>query len=249
MAGHSAWKNIKHRKAKQDAARGKVWSKCARAIIVAAKNGGGDPAMNLTLRYAIDDAKAVNMPRDTIEKAIKKGTGELGAESYEPVRYEGYGPGGVAILVDCLTDNQNRTAPEMRMIFDKSGGNLGKPGAVAFGFAARAIVTVAPEALDEERAMDLAVETGADDVALTEAGWEFTADAPQLHALREGVAAKRIEISSAEVVMVPANVVSVDGDAAERVVKLLETLEDHDDVQKVHSNADISDAVLARLGG
>ena len=135
MAGHSKWANIKHRKARQDAVRGKLWSKCSRAIIVAAKAGGGDPEMNLSLRYAIDEARAANMPKDTIEKAIKKGSGETGeAANYEEVRYEGYGPGGVAIIVDCLTDNLNRTAPEMRTIFEKCGGNLGKPGAVAFGF-------------------------------------------------------------------------------------------------------------------
>ena len=136
MAGHSKWANIKHRKARQDAARGKIWSKCSRAVIVAAKQGGGDPETNLSLRYAIDEAKAANMPKDTIAKAVKKGSGDIeGGASYEEIRYEGYGPSGVAIIVDCLTDNVQRTAPELRHIFEKAGGNLAKPGAVAFGFA------------------------------------------------------------------------------------------------------------------
>ena len=154
MAGHSKWANIKHRKARQDAAKGKTWSKCSRAIIVAARSGGGDPEMNLTLRYAIDEARAANMPKDTIEKAIKKGSGELdSAETYEEIRYEGYGPSGVAVIVDCLTDNVNRTAPEMRTIFERAGGNLAKPGAVAFGFAQKGLIV-----LERDKAGELLAE-------------------------------------------------------------------------------------------
>ncbi len=154
MAGHSKWANIKHRKARQDAVRGKAWSKCSRAIIVAAKAGGGDPEMNLTLRYAIDEARAANMPKDTIEKAIKKGSGATGeGANYEQIRYEGYGPGGVAIIVDCLTDNLNRIAAEMRQIFEKSGGNLGKPGAVSFGFSSKGLILIEASKTSEDQLM------------------------------------------------------------------------------------------------
>ena len=164
MAGHSKWANIKHRKSRQDAKRSKVWSKCSRAIIVAAKNGG-DPTMNLNLRYAIDEAKAANMPKDTIEKAIKKGSGE-GSESirYEEVRYEGYGVKGVAIIVDVLTDNVNRTAPEMRKLFEKGGGNLGKPGAVSFGFSTKGVILIEVSKTNEDQIMEIALEAGAEDV-------------------------------------------------------------------------------------
>src|SRR5687767_4896657 len=158
MAGHSAWKNIKHKKAANDAKRGKVWSKCSRAIIVAARNGGGDPKFNTTLRYAIEDAKSSNMPKDTIEKAIKKGTGETEGVRYDPIRYEGYAPGGVAIILDCLTDNLNRTASEIRMIFDKHHGNLAKPGAVAFSFASKGVIYIESTRISEDRLVELALD-------------------------------------------------------------------------------------------
>ena len=161
MAGHSKWANIKHRKARQDAKRGKAWSKCARAIIVAAKTGGGDPASNLTLRYAVDEAKSHNMPKDTIDNAIKKGAGQADGQSYESVVYEGYGPNGVAIMLDILTDNRHRTAPEVKKIFEKGGGNLGTNGCVAFNFASRGQLFVAKEGTEEERVMEVALEAGA----------------------------------------------------------------------------------------
>jgi YebC/PmpR family DNA-binding regulatory protein len=186
MAGHSKWANIKHRKARQDAVKGKLWSKCSRAIIVAAKNGGGDPATNLALRYAIDEAKAANMPKDTIEKAIKKGSGEgCRGQSYEEIRYEGYGAVGVAVIVDVLTDNVNRTAPEMRKIFEKHGGNLAKPGAVAFGFNARGVILIEASKVSEDRIMEIALEAGADDIVESGGAWEVTCEPTMLMQVKD----------------------------------------------------------------
>ena len=175
MAGHSKWANIKHRKARQDAVKGKAWSKCSRAIMVAVKNAGPDPETNLTLRYAIVDAKAVNMAKDTIENAIKKasGKGDEGVR-YEEVRYEGYGPSGVAVIIDVLTDNVKRTAPEMRKLFEKGSGNLAKPGSVAFGFASKGVIFIETGNTTEEQLMDAALDAGADDIEQTEGGWEVT---------------------------------------------------------------------------
>ncbi|HMN95355.1 MAG TPA: YebC/PmpR family DNA-binding transcriptional regulator [Phycisphaerales bacterium] len=240
MAGHSAWKNIKHRKARQDALRGRAWTRCARAIIVAARNGGGDPTFNPSLRLAIDDAKAENMPKDTIEKAIRKGTGDLDGVSYEQVRYEGYGPGGVAIIVDCLTDKSSRTAPELRTIFEKNGGNLAKPGAVAFSFEATGVLLVeAAAGLDEERIIEVALEAGADDVEGSEGGWEIRCAPPALVQVKDGLARAGVEALSAEVAMVPMNTVAIDEGAAATVQRLLDALEEHDDVQKIWNNAEL----------
>lgn len=248
MAGHSKWANIKHRKARQDAVKGRAWSKCSRAIIVAAKAGGGDPATNLTLRYAIDEAKAVNMPKDTIEKAIKKGSGELGAETYEEIRYEGYGPGGVAIIVDCLTDKVTRTAPEMRKMFEKHGGNLGKPGAVAFGFSSKGVIVVESSKISEDALMELALEAGAEDVVSAGGAWEVTTEPASFLTVKEAIIAAGVEPDSAEITMIPANTVPCDEDTAAKVLRLIDVLEEHDDVQKVYHNADIADEVLEKLG-
>ena len=246
MAGHSAWKNIKHRKAAVDKKRGKIWSKCSRALIVAARAGGGDPKFNTTLRYAIDDAKAANMPKDTIEKAIKKGSGELGGENYHQVRYEGYGPGGVAIIADCLTDNPQRTAPEMRLIFEKAGGNLAKPGAVMFSFNQRGVILIEASKVAEDRIMEIALEAGADDVADTDGAWQITCEPSLFHQVKEAIASEGgIEPDSAEITMVPLTMTQCNEDVGRTVLKLIEALEDNDDVQKVYSNADIPDAVLA----
>ena len=247
MAGHSKWANIKHRKARQDAVRGKAWSKCSRAIIVAAKNGGGDPDTNLTLRYAIDDAKAANMPRETIEKAVKKGSGELDTETYEEIRYEGYGPNGIAVIVDCLTDKTTRTAPEMRKIFEKSGGNLGKPGAVSFGFDMRGLILIESEKTTEEQLMDVALEAGAEDIN-DEGGWEVICEPTNFMPLRTALEGAGIELASAEITMIPQSTVACDVKTAEKVMRLVDTLEDHDDVQKVYHNAEISEDVMAKLG-
>ncbi len=247
MAGHSKWANIKHRKARQDAVKGKAWSKCARAIIIAAKNGGGDPAANLSLRYAIDEAKAVNMPKDTIEKAIKKGTGELESERMEEVRYEGYGPGGVAIIVDVVTDNVQRTGPEMRLYFEKNGGNLGKSGSVAFGFQSKGLILIESGKVTEEQLMEVALEAGADDIRQSDGGWEVTCEPGEFHPVRAALEEANIELASAELTMIPLNLVKVDADTAGKVLKLLDILEEHDDVQKVYSNADIPEEVMANL--
>lgn len=239
MAGHSAWKNIKHRKARQDKVRGKAWTRCSRAIIVAARNGGGDPSFNPSLRLAIDDAKAANMPKETIEKAVKRGAGALDGVNYEPARYEGYGPAGVAVIVDCLTDKPTRTAPEMRTLFEKNGGNLAKPGAVAFGFEARGLILVeAAGGVDENRVMEIALEAGAEDVESTEGGWVITCHPTALAAVRDAFAAANIEPTSAEVAMLPQTTIACDEQTGAAVQRLLDLIEEHDDVQKVWSNAE-----------
>jgi YebC/PmpR family DNA-binding regulatory protein len=247
MSGHSKWANIKHKKAKTDAKRGKAWSKCARAIIVAAKNGGGDPAMNLTLRYAIDDAKAANMPKDTIENAIKKGSGELEGAHYESAIYEGYAPGGVAILLEILTDNRNRTAGEVRKIFERAGGNLGSSGCVAYMFSPKGVVFIDKANAQEEALMEVALDAGAEDVTDEGEAWQVVCEPGDFIAVREAIEAAGIPIASAELTMIPSNTVECAGDNARKVMTLIDALDDHDDVQKVHTNADISDEVLAAM--
>ncbi len=244
MAGHSAWKNIRHKKAAIDAKRGKAWSKCARAIIVAARNGGGDPETNLTLRYAIDDAKAVNMPKDTIEKAIKKGSGELQGESYESAVYEGYGPGGVAILLDILTDNRNRTASDVRAIFDKIGGNMGTSGCVSYLFSTKGQVTLAKAGTHEDVVMATALEAGAQDVIDEGETWSVLCEPGDFLNVRQALEKAGLTIESAELTKVPAQTVTVTGEVARKVVRLVETLDENEDVQKVHANFDIPDGEL-----
>jgi YebC/PmpR family DNA-binding regulatory protein len=240
MAGHSKWANIKHRKARQDAARGKVWSRCSKAIIVAAKAGGGDPSMNLTLRYAIEDARAENMPKDNITRAIKRGTGESGENvEYTAVRYEGYGANGVAFVVDTLTENVNRTAPQIRSIFDKAGGNMGKPGSVSFGFDEVSLVIVPAEGLDEEKAMEIALEAGAEDVQTPEGAFEITGPPAACYAIRDAFVDAGVEPSSFERTMIPQNEVACDLDTAKKVLRLFDALDEHDDVQKVYHNGDL----------
>jgi len=248
MAGHSAWKNIKHKKAANDAKRGKVWSKCSRAVIVAARNGGGDPKFNTTLRYAIDDAKAANMPKDTIEKAIKKGTGDLEGQRYETVRYEAYAPGGVAMIIDCLTDNLNRTAGEVRMLLDKAGGNMAKPGAVSFTFSSKGVIVIESSKISEEKAMELALDAGAEDVQADDGAWEVLTAPSDFLKVREAMEAAGVELASAAVTMVPQTMVPCDQEQGAKVMRLIDGLEDHDDVQKVYHNADIPEEVMARLG-
>ena len=248
MAGHSKWANIKHRKARQDAKRGSQWSKCARAIIVAAKNGGGDPTVNLTLRYAVEEAKAANMPKDTIANAIKKGSGELDGVSYEAIVYEGYGPNGVAVMLDILTDNRNRTAGEIRKILERCGGNLGASGCVAFAFHRKGQIFVAKASADEDRIMESALEAGADDVTDEGDSWQILSDPSDFLATREAVEAAGFEVESARITQVPDNTVTCTGNDARKVINLLEALEDHDDVQKVYANFDIPDEEMAALG-
>jgi YebC/PmpR family DNA-binding regulatory protein len=237
MAGHSAWKNIKHRKAAVDAKRGRIWSKLSRAIIVAARNGGSDPKFNAVLRLAILDAKAGNMPRETIEKAVKKGAGETDGERFEAVRYEGYGPGGVAVIVEALTSNVNRTAPEIRSIFDKNDGKLGVPGSVAFSFQQRGVLLIPAAATTEDRLMEIAIEAGAEDVTVMEEGFQVLTEPAQFGAVREALEAKGIATESAEVAFLPMSAVEIDDVMRVRLDKLVDALEEHDDVQKVHTSA------------
>jgi len=247
MAGHSKWANIKHRKARQDAVRGKAWSKCSKAIIVAAKNGS-DPEQNLGLRYAIEEARAANMPKDTIEKAIKKGSGKLeDGESYTEARYEGYGPNGVAMMVDCLTDNINRTAPEIKKIFERSGGKLGVAGSVAFGFTQRGLITIEQTKISEEDLMEIALDAGAEDIQPAGEVWEIMTEPKDFPSVKQAIEEKGHTVNSAQVTMIPSNTVECVGNAVEKVLRLMENLEDHDDVQKVYANFDISDEELTRL--
>ena len=245
MAGHSKWANIKHRKARQDAVKGKAWSKCSRAIMVAVKNGGSDPDVNLTLRYAIVDAKAVNMAKDTIEKAIKKASGE-GDEGvrYEEVRYEGYGPNGIAIIVDVLTDNVKRTAPEMRKLFEKGNGNLAKPGSVAFGFTSTGVILIEESETSEEQLMEVALDAGATDILASDGGWEVTCQPQDFLPLRQALEAAEINMMSADVTMVPANLVACDTTVGEKMLDFIDALEEHEDVQNVYTNADIPEEAM-----
>ncbi len=245
MAGHSKWANIKHRKARQDAKKGKDWSRCARAIIVAAKDGGGNPDMNLTLRYAIDEAKSCNMTKDTIEKAIKKGTGELAGESYVPAVYEGYGPNGVAVMIETLTDNKNRTVSEIRKIFEKSGGNMGTSGSVSYLFSAKGMIGIAKSEAKEDVIMEVVLESGAEDVTDEDEYWQVLTASTDYHAVRTAIEEAGIAIEMSEQTMVPANIIQYEGKVANQVLRLIDNLEDQDDVQKVHANFDISDDDLA----
>ena len=248
MAGHSAWKNIKHKKAASDAKKGKLWSKCARAIIVAAKNGGGNPESNLALKCAIDEARSANLPKDTIEKAIKKGTGELGAEDYEAATYEGYGPGGVAMLIEILTNNRNRSASDIRLIMDKNGGKLGALGCVSYLFAPKGQMLVGKSATNEDTLMSLALDAGAEDVVDAGDSWQILTAVPDYLRVRKALEDAKIPVEAGEITKVPSTTVTLTGEAAEKIVKLIEVLEDNDDVQKVHANVDISAEELARLG-
>jgi YebC/PmpR family DNA-binding regulatory protein len=248
MSGHSHWAGIKHKKAAVDAKRGKMWSKIARMIIVAAKAGGGDPAANLSLRYAIDKAKAVNMPKDTIEKAIKKGTGELEGTTFEAVLYEGYGPGGVAIMVEALTDNRNRTAPEIKRIFEKHVGSLGTTGCVNWMFNKKGLITVGTDKADEEQLLELALSAGADDMENTGEVYEITCDPDAYEELKKALTEREIPMEVAEISMVPQNMVPVsDSNTARKIISLMEALEDHDDVQNTFSNFDIPEEVMESI--
>ena len=248
MSGHSHWAGIKHKKAANDAKRGKIWSKVARMIIVAAKAGGGDPNQNLTLRYAIDKAKGANMPKDTIEKAIKKGTGELGAVSYVDVLYEGYAPGGIAIMVDGLTDNRNRTGPEIKKIFERRGGSMGASGCVAWMFDKKGLITIKLDAIEEDELMDLALSAGADDMENTGEVYELTCEFGAYQGLKKAIDEKGIATEVAEISMMPQNTVPVNNaDMAKKILALMDELEDNDDIQNVYANFDIPDEILAQL--
>jgi len=247
MAGHSHWAGIKHKKAREDAKRGKVFSKCARAITVAARQAGGDPAMNLTLRYAIDDARAANMPKDSIERAIKKGTGELQDDKpIEEVLYEGYAQAGVAVLVEAMTDNRNRTSSEIGRIFEKAGGNMGQPGCVAWMFSKKGLITVPADA-GEDRVMETALTAGAEDMKGTDGTFEITTAPDSLGDVRRALEDAGIPVETAGIAQVPQNYIALGEDDARKVLALMETLDDHDDVQNVHANFDIDSDILEKI--
>ncbi|TDY01664.1 YebC/PmpR family DNA-binding transcriptional regulator [Thiohalophilus thiocyanatoxydans] len=248
MAGHSKWANIRHRKAAQDARRGKLFTKLIREITVSAREGGGDPETNPRLRTAIDKALSANMTKDTIERAVKRGSGDQDGANYEAVRYEGYGPGGVAIMADCLTDNRNRTVSEVRHAFTKNGGNLGTDGSVAYLFSKLGSLSY-PAGSDEDTIMEAALEAGAEDVVTNEDGSIEVITAPEdFFDVKSAMQKAGLEPEMAEVTMRAATSVDLPLDEAEQVMKLVDMLEDQDDVQNVYTNADFSDEVLEQLG-
>jgi YebC/PmpR family DNA-binding regulatory protein len=248
MSGHSHWAGIKYKKAAADAKRGKTWSKIARMIIVAAKQGGGDPGANLTLRYAIDKGKAANMPKDTIEKAIKKGTGELEGMSFEEVLYEGYGPGGVAIMVEALTDNRHRTGPEIKRLFERHGGSLGTSGCVNWMFTKKGLITVSAANADEEQLLEIALNAGAEDMQNTGEVFEITCDPAAYEQLKTALEEKQIATEMAEISMVPQSTIAIsDAPTARKIISLMDAFEDHDDVQNTYANFDIPDETIAHI--
>jgi YebC/PmpR family DNA-binding regulatory protein len=248
MAGHSQFKNIMHRKGRQDAVRSKLFGKLAREITVAAKLGTPDPAMNPRLRAAIIAARAENMPKDNIDRAIKKAQGGAG-EAYDEIRYEGYGPGGTALIVEVLTDNRNRTASDVRSYFTKSGGNLAETGAVSFMFDRVGVIEYDETVASADAMLEAAIEAGADDVVSSESGHEIYASQESFHEVARSLEDKFSEPRKAALVWRPQNTVAVDDEAGERLLKLIETLNDHDDVQNVYANFEVSDALMAKLGG
>ncbi|MCW2314771.1 DNA-binding regulatory protein, YebC/PmpR family [Rhodoblastus acidophilus] len=248
MAGHSQFKNIMHKKGKQDAIRSKIFSKLAREITVAAKMGMPDPAMNPRLRLAVLAARAENMPKDNIERAIKKAAGG-DSENYDEVRYEGYAPGGVAVIIEALTDNRNRTAGEVRSYFTKAGGALAETGAVSFMFDRVGVIEFPAKAASEDAMMEAAIEAGADDVSSDEEGHEITTSLEGLAEVTKALEARFGEPKSSKLIWRPQNNILVDDEAGEKILKLINALEDNDDVQNVYANFEISDALMAKLGG
>ncbi len=247
MSGHSKWATIKHKKAAVDARRGKVFTKLIRELTSAARMGGGDADSNPRLRTAVAAAKTANMPSDTIQRAIKKGTGELPGEVYEEITYEGYGAGGVAILVDVLTDNKNRTVAEIRHLFAKHGGNLGETGCVAWMFARKGLITLHTNQIDEDTLLELVLEAGGDDIKTEADAYEIVTAPEAFEDVRSTLEQKGLTFDVAEVTMMPQNTVPVEGKQAEQVLRLMEALDDQDDVRKAHANFDISDEVMAAL--
>ena len=248
MSGHSKWSTIKRKKGAIDAKRGKIFTRLIKEITVAARSGGGDPDGNPRLRSAIAGAKAENMPKDNIDRAIKKGTGELEGAVYEEVTYEGYGPSGVAVLVECLTDNRNRTVADVRYCFSKSGGNLGESGCVSFMFDKKGLILVDKETISEDKLMDLALEAGAEDVVEEENEFQVLTAPEDFNAVRELLEGDGVTFLEASISMIPQNTVDVtDEKTARRLLAMMETLEDHDDVQNVYANFDIPDELMESL--
>ncbi len=247
MAGHSHWANIQHKKGAVDKKRGKLFGKLSRAIIVAARNGGADTDTNLALRYAIDKAKQASMPKDTIERAVKKGCGELDGENYEEIVYEGYGPEGVAVLCDILTDNRNRTAGELRKIFEVHGGNMGNTGCVSWMFERKGLFVVPSAATDEESLFELALEAGAEDVKDEGEAFVVTCPVEAYEDVKSALESAGVERESAELARVASNTVELDVDAGRKVLKLVDALEENEDVQSTTTNFEISDEVMEAL--
>jgi YebC/PmpR family DNA-binding regulatory protein len=245
MAGHSHSANIAHRKGIVDAKRGKLFSKLCRAIYVAARNGGGDPDSNLKLRYAIDKARSYSCPKDNIERSIKKGTGELGAENFEEVTYEGYGPGGVAVLCEVLTDNRNRTAGELRKAFEVCGGNLGASGCVSYLFSFKGLFVIEAKTVAEDRLMEVALEAGADDLQHIDDYFEVTCDPKVFESVRKALESHKIAVESAETSYIPNTMVDLDVENGKRMLKLRDILEENEDVQNVYANDNIPEEVTA----
>jgi YebC/PmpR family DNA-binding regulatory protein len=247
MSGHSKWSSIKHKKAARDAKRGKVFTKLIKEITIAARLGGGDINANPRLRTAVLTARSQSMPNDNIDRAIKKGTGELGGGQIEEVTYEGYGPGGVAIMVEVLTDNRNRTVAEIRFMFSRHGGNLGEAGCVGWMFKKRRMISIERSAIDEDKLLEVALDAGADDVQSDADSYTVMTAPDKYGQVREALEKARVPIASGEITLVPENTVPVSGHTAEQVLKLVEELEEHDDVQSVSANFDISDEELAQI--
>ncbi|MCG8473492.1 MAG: YebC/PmpR family DNA-binding transcriptional regulator [Desulfobacterales bacterium] len=241
MAGHSKWANIKHKKGREDAKRGKIFTKLIKEVTVAARMGGGDPSANPRLRSAIAAARSENMPKDTLERAIKRGTGELEGVNYEEIVYEGYGPGGAAVIVESLTDNKNRAIAEIRHIFAKCGGNIGANGCVSWMFDKKGLIVVSKESVDEEALMETAIEAGAEDVKDEGESFEVITAPEDFTDVKEAIDAAEVPTVMAEISMIPQNMSELAGKDAEKMVKLMDMLDDCDDVQNVHTNADIPD--------
>ncbi len=239
MSGHSKWSSIKHKKAATDAKRGKLFGRLAKEIAVAAKMGGGDPETNPRLRQAVSAARSANMPMDNVKRAIQKGTGELPGASYEEYTYEGYGPGGVAVMVEVMTDNRNRTTPEIRNIFGKCSGSLAETGSVAWMFERKGYFLIEGSAVDEDELLELALEAGAEDMTSDDENFEVLTDPADFEAVSEALAASEIPTLEAQIAMVPTNTVKAEGKQAEQVLRIMEMLDDHDDVQNVWANFDI----------
>jgi YebC/PmpR family DNA-binding regulatory protein len=243
MSGHSKWSKIKRKKGANDNARSKIFSRLVKEITVAAREGGGDQTANARLRTAIDTAKAENLPANNVEKAIKRGTGEISGVVYEEVTFECYGPGGVAIMVQATTDNRRRTVPEMRKILDKGGGNMGEQGSVAWMFKQSGMFVVAADTIEEDDLLMIALEAGADDVSVQDDVFEILSPPAEFHVVGQALDAAGVQISSRELAMLPQNMIGLGGREAERCIKLMDMLDDHDDVQNVWTNADISEEI------
>lgn len=248
MSGHSKWSSIKHKKGAADAKRGKIFTKLIKEITVAARMGGGDPDGNPRLRTAIAAAKSENMPKDNIDRAVKKGTGELEGVSYEESNYEGYGPGGVAVLVECLTDNKNRTVADIKHLFERFGGNLGEPGCVAWMFEKKGLIVLEKDKVSEDELIDLALEAGAEDVKEEETEFEVLSAPQDFEAVKKALDDADLTYTVAELAMIPQNVVKLEGKKAQQMLTLTQALEDHDDVSHVYANFDIPDEVMEAIG-